>query len=221
MGKLINLITNTHENNKRNYFDRMFNNKVRSMKIARKFDKNFWDGKRRYGYGGYKYVRNYWKPLAKKLIKKYNLNNKSSILDIGCGKAFLLYEISLLLPNIKIRGFDVSSYAIKNAKEELKKKLFKYDAKKKLPFKNKEFDLVISINTLHNLHIYDLKNALREMERVGRKKYLVIEGYRNIEELFNLQCWALTANAFFSNQEWEWIFKNFKYSGDYEIIYFK
>ena len=221
MGKLINLITNTHEKNKRNYFDRMFNNKVRSMKIARKFDKNFWDGKRRYGYGGYKYVRNYWKPLAKKLIKKYRLNNKSSILDIGCGKAFLLYEILLLLPNIKIRGFDVSSYAIKNAKKELKKKLFKYDVKKKLPFKNKEFDLVISINTLHNLHIYDLKNALREMERIGRKKFLVVEGYRNIKELFNLQCWALTANAFFSNLEWKWIFKNFKYSGDYEIIYFK
>jgi ubiquinone/menaquinone biosynthesis C-methylase UbiE len=221
MGKLINLITNTHENNKRNYFDRMFNSKVRSMKIARKFDKHFWDGKRRYGYGGYKYVRNYWKPLAKKLIKEYKLNNKSSILDIGCGKAFLLYEILLLLPNIKIRGFDVSSYAIQNAKKELKKKLFKYDVKKKLPFKNKEFDLVISINTFHNLHIYDLKNALREMERVGRKKYLVIEGYRNIKELFNLQCWALTANAFFSNQEWKWIFKNFKYSGDYEIIYFK
>ena len=69
MGKLINLITNTHENNKRNYFDRMFNSKVRSMKIARKFDKHFWDGKRRYGYGGYKYVRNYWKARACKWIR--------------------------------------------------------------------------------------------------------------------------------------------------------
>jgi ubiquinone/menaquinone biosynthesis C-methylase UbiE len=221
MGKLVSLITTTHEKHKRNYFDRMFNSKAKSMEIARKFDKNFWDGKRRYGYGGYKYVKNYWKPLAKKLIKKYKLNNKSSILDIGCGKAFLLYEISLLLPNIKVYGFDVSLYAIKNAKKELKPFLFRHDAKNKLPFKNNQFDLVISINTLHNLHIYDLKNALKEMERVGKEKYLVIEGYKNIIELFNLQCWALTANAFFSKLEWVWILKNFKYTGDYEIIYFK
>ena len=211
MGKLLNFITSTHEKNRRNYLDRMINNKVKSMKIARKFDKNFWDGHRRYGYGGYNYIKNYWKPLAKKLIKKYNLSNKSSILDIGCGKGFLLYEIMLILPNIKISGFDISSYAITNAKKELKKNLFKYDVKQKLPFKNNEFDLVISINTLHNLHIFELKKALNEMQRVGKKKYLVIEGYRNIDELFNLQCWALTANAFFSAKEWKWLLKNFGY----------
>lgn len=221
MSKLLNLITSTHEKNKRNYFGRMLNNKLHSMKIARKFDKNFWDGKRQYGYGGYNYIKDYWKPLAKKLIKKYKLNNKSSILDIGCGKGFLLYEILLLLPKIKIYGFDVSSYAVKNSKIEIKKKIFKYDIRKKLPYKLNQFDLVISINTLHNLHIYDLKRALSEIERVGRKKYVVVEGYRNVEELFNLQCWALTANCFYSNKEWAWIFKKFNYTGDYEIIYFK
>ena len=221
MGKLLNFITSTHEKNKRNYLDRMINNKIKSMKIARKFDKSFWDGNRRYGYGGYRYIKNYWKPLAKKLIKKYSLTNKSLILDIGCGKGFLLYEILLILPKIKIYGFDVSSYAIKNAKKELKKNLIKHDAKKKFPYKNKKFDLVISINTLHNLQIFELKKALSEMERVGKKKYLVVEGYRNVEELFNLQCWALTANAFFSLEEWKWIFKKFKYSGDFEIMYFK
>jgi ubiquinone/menaquinone biosynthesis C-methylase UbiE len=221
MNKLLNFITTTHESNKRNYLDRMFNDKIGSMKKARKFDKNYWDGKRRFGYGGYHYVKDYWKPLAKKLIKHYKLTNKSSILDIGCGKAYLLYEILLLLPKIKIVGFDISSHAIKNAKKEIKKKIFRYDARKKLPFKKEYFDLVISINTLHNFHLNDLYNALKEMERVGKKKYLVIEGYRNVKELFNLQCWALTANAFFTNKEWKWIFKNFGYKGDFEIIYFK
>ena len=221
MGKLVKFITKTHEKHKRNYFERMFNKKIHSMKIARRFEKDFWDGDRKYGYGGYKYIRGYWKPLAKKLIKNYNLKNSSSILDLGCGKGFLLYEIFLLLPKIKIVGLDISKYGIKNSKKEIKKYLSVFDIKKKLPFKNNNFDLVISINTFHNLHIYDLTNAITEMNRVGKKKYLVVESFRNIKELFNLQCWALTANAFFSKSEWTWLLKKNNYSGDYEFIYFK
>ena len=100
------------------------------------------------------------------------------------------------------------------------KNLRVFDARKKLPFKDKEFDLVISINTLHNFKIHDLKTSLSECERVGKKKYLVVEGYRNENELFNLQCWALTCESFFSEDEWKWIFDQFGYTGDYEFIYF-
>ena len=141
-------------------------------------------------------------------------------MDVGCGKGFLLYEISKILPGIKLSGFDVSRYAIENSKKEIKDNLFVHKAENTYPFSDKEFDLVISINTLHNLQIHHLEKALNELERVGKQKYTVVEGYRNEEELFNLQCWALTAEAFFSRDEWEWIFNRFKYTGDYEFIYF-
>lgn len=220
MSNLLNFITTYHKSTKRDFFGRMKDEKVKCMKIAKKFDKDFWDGERRYGYGGFKYIEGLLEPLANSLVKYYNLKSNSKVLDVGCGKGFLLYEISKILPGIKISGFDISKYAIKNSKKEIKDNLFVHKAENKYPFQDKEFDLVISINTLHNLQIYDLEKALNELERVGKKKYTVVEGYRNEEELFNLQCWALTAQAFFSKEEWEWIFSRFKYTGDYEFIYF-
>ena len=91
------------------------------MQIASKYGFEYWDGNRKYGYGGYRYIPGRWKDVAKKLIKIYSLNNNSKILDVGCGKAFLLYEIKLILPKIKICGFDISSYAISKAKDSIKK----------------------------------------------------------------------------------------------------
>tara|TARA_B100002003_G_C14001183_1_gene483316 strand:+ start:224 stop:886 length:663 start_codon:yes stop_codon:yes gene_type:complete len=220
MNKELNFITSYHKSTKRNYFERMANKKIDCMKIARKFDKDFWDGERKYGYGGYKYIPGLLEPLAKSLISYYKLKESSKILDVGCGKGFLLFEIKKIIPNIKVFGFDISKYSIKNAKEEIKKNLFVHRAEKVYPFDNKNFDLVLSINTLHNLKIYDLEMSLSEIERVGKKKYIVVESYRNEEELFNLQCWALTAESFFSKEEWKWLFKKFDYTGDYELIYF-
>lgn len=198
----------------------MMGNKVECMGVARKYDKDFWDGKRRYGYGGYRYDGR-WEPVAKDLIKIYSLRDDAKILDVGCGKGYLLYEFKKFLPKSHIVGFDISSYAIENAQEEIKENLFVYNAQDPYLFKNKEFDLVISLVTLHNLHIYELKSALKEIERVGKDKYITIESYRNEEELFNLQCWALTCESFFKPQEWVWLFNEFGYTGDYEFIYFK
>jgi len=189
------------------------------MKKARKFDFNFWDGDRRYGYGGYKYDGR-WKIIAEKLIAEYNLTNDSKILDVGCGKGFLLYEIKLLLPSAHIKGFDVSKYGIENAKEEIREHLFIHKAQDKFPFADTEYDLVISLSTLHNLRIGELKVSLQECQRVAKNGYIVVEAYRNEGELFNLQCWALTCESFFRPDEWIWLFGEFKYSGDYEFIYF-
>lgn len=220
MGKLLNLINPLHKKTTRNYIGRMQDEKVACMKIAKKYGKDYWDGDRRYGYGGYKYDGR-WSEVAKNLVDTYRLPVDAKILDVGCGKAYLLYELKKLLPDATITGFDISEHGINDAKSEIKKNLFIHRAQDSYPFKDKEFDLVISITTLHNLKIQDLKNALNEIERVGKNKYVAVESYRNEEELFNLQCWALTCEAFFSPDEWTWLYNYFGYTGDYEFIYFE
>ena len=220
MGKLLNIVNKLHKKTKRDYISRMVDNKIECMKKAKEYGKDFWDGERRYGYGGYKYDGR-WKSVAEDLIEEYNLKDGCKILDVGCGKGFLLYEFKKLLPNAKVVGFDISKYALQNAKDEIKENLFKHSAQDIYPFGDNEFDLVISLTTLHNLKVYDLKRALQEIERVGKNKYIVVEGYREEAELFNLQCWALTCESFFRPDEWIWLFKEFGYSGDYEFIYFE
>lgn len=221
MGKLVNYITSLHTSTKRNYIDRMNDDKVKCMITAKKYSKEYWDGDRRYGYGGYNYIPGRWKKVAESLIKNYKLSNDSSILDVGCGKAFLLFELKTLLPDLKICGLDSSKYAIENSKKEIKNYLIVHNAKDKYPFEDNKFDLVISLNTLHNLKIFELKNALEEIERVGKNSFICLESYRNELELFNLECWALTCQSFYSPDEWIWIYNHFGYCGDYEFIYFE
>lgn len=221
MKKQLNIFTKMHRSTNRDYLGRMFNNKVKSMIKAKKFEFDYWDGHRNHGYGGYKYIPGKWTPVAKKLIKQYKLNARSKILDVGCGKGFLLYEIKKLIPKIKISGFDISRHGIKNSKKEIKKYLYYHDARKKFPIKSKYFDLVFSFNTLHNFRLPSLIFSLKEIERVSKNSFLLVEGYRNEKELFNLQCWALTAESFFTDKEWRYIFKQANYKGDYEFIYFQ
>jgi len=221
MGKLRNIVTPLHESTNRDYLARMIDDKVHCMNIAKKYGEDYWDGDRRYGYGGYKYMPGRWKPVAEELIKIYNLKSGSKVLDIGCGKGYLLYEIKLIIPDLDITGVDSSDYGLENAKEEMKPFIYKHKAEVKLPYEDKEFDLVISLGTFHNLRLPELKIALSEMERVGKKGYIMLESYRNEEELFNLQCWALTAESFFDEDEWVWLYNNFGYTGDYEFIYFE
>ena len=216
-----NFVTSLHNSTKRNYLERMINDKVSCMNIAKEYGKDYWDGDRKFGYGGYHFIPGRWRSLAKDLISNFSLTDASSILDIGCGKGYLLEELKILIPNLTIQGIDISSYSINNSHPNIKPFLSIQDARKSLPFKNNEFDLVISLGTFHNFALYDLVTALTEMERIGIKKYLMVESYRNTQELFNLQCWALTAQTFFKQEEWIWLFDKFKYSGDYEFIFFE
>ncbi len=221
MGKELNIVTPLHKATARKYLDRMIDDKVNCMMKAKEYEYDYWDGDRRYGYGGYKFIEGRWKPVAEALIQNYNLSNQSSILDIGCGKAFLLYEIKKILPDIKISGFDISNHGINSAKDIIKSDLFIHRAQERYPFEDKQFDLAISLGCFHNLKIFELNIALKEMERVAKNGYLMLESYRSEQELFNLQCWALTCESFFEKEEWIWIYNNFGYSGDYEFIYFE
>tara|TARA_B100000965_G_C19566970_1_gene747276 strand:- start:567 stop:1622 length:1056 start_codon:yes stop_codon:yes gene_type:complete len=221
LGKNLKLVSIKHDKNKRNYLERMMDNKIYCMKVAKQYGKKYWDGDRKFGYGGYRYIEGYHEDLAKKLIKLYSLNNNSKILDLGCGKGYLLYEIKKILKNITIVGLDISRYAIKNSKKEIKKYISYSDLNKKLKFKDKSFDLVISIMTLHNLKIKSLASCLNEIQRIGVSKFICVESYRNEIEQFNLQCWALTAETIIDINAWKWLFKSSGYTGDYEFIYFK
>ena len=221
MGNLVNYVTSLHQATSRKYIDRMVDDKINCMLKAKEYEGDYWDGDRRYGYGGYKYLPGRWKPVAELLINNYNLDNNSSILDVGCGKAFLLYEMKLLLPGLKISGFDISKHGLENSKGEIKKDLFIHKAQDIYPFEDKQFDLVMSLGCLHNLRIFELEVALKEIERVGKQGYIMLESYRNEKELFNLQCWALTCESFFDHKEWIWIYNHFGYTGDYEFIYFE
>ena len=221
MGKLVNYVTSIHKSTSRNYIDRMLDDKVHCMEEAKKYDTNYWDGDRRYGYGGYKYLPGRWKPVAESLIENYGLTNVSSVLDVGCGKGYLLYEMKLLLPDLKIEGFDISNHALSHAKEEIRNSLFIHSAQDIYPYEDNKFDLVISLGCIHNLKIFELETALKEIERVGKKGYIMKESYRNELEQFNLQCWALTCESFFDDKEWPWLYNHFGYKGDYEFIYFE
>jgi len=221
MGSEINLVTPLHMSTKRDYLARMNDNKVEAMLVAKKYGAEYWDGDRRYGYGGYKYLPGRWKPVAEKLIERYSLGKDKKILDVGCGKGFLLYEMQLLEPELQIYGIDVSGYGLRSMHPELRGDFRLGKAQDPLPFSDNEFDLVISLGTFHNLHIYELETAIQEVERVGKSGYIMVESFRNELEMFNLECWALTAESILDVDEWIWVYKKFGYTGDYEFIFFE
>jgi ubiquinone/menaquinone biosynthesis C-methylase UbiE len=190
------------------------------MQVASEYGPEYWDGDRRFGYGGYRYDGRQ-RAVAEGLISAHGLAADARILDVGCGTGFLLYEFTQLLPQVAVVGIDRSAYALEHAKEEVRSHLFQHAAEKPLPFADKEFDLVVSITTLHNLPIRHLGTALQEIQRVGRRGYVVVESYRNCRELFNLECWALTCQSFFGMEDWLWLFGHFGYQGDYEFIFFE
>ena len=151
----------------------------------------------KFGYGGYKYIPGRWRPVAKNLIKTYKLRKGSKILDVGCGKGFLLKELLNLEPGLKIFAFDISQYALNNFADNTNIKKFHHRAEKKFPFKNNFFDLVISLATLHNLEIFDLKKSIEEIERVGKKNILWLKVIKMTKSYSTYSVEALTCNSFF------------------------
>lgn len=217
----IDFISSVHKKTKRNYLERVTEYpKAKAANIAKKFDFDYWDGDRKVGYGGF-YYDGRWKSVACALRDHYHLKSGDKVLDVGCGKGYLLYDLMMAVPGIEIYGIDISRYAVTHAKEEVQHFLQEGRAEA-LPFEDKTFDLVISITTLHNLYCFNLEKALKEIERVGKKnKYIVVESYRNEEEKVNLLYWQLTCECFCTPDEWRWWFEKTGYTGDYSFIYFE
>jgi protein-L-isoaspartate(D-aspartate) O-methyltransferase len=213
-----------HKSTKRDYLARVNDPeypKAKAAELSKKWDFDYWDGDRRICYGGYKYIEGRWEKVAKAIADHYGLKPGDKILDVGCGKGFLLYDFTKVVPGLELWGIDISEYAIAHAKEEIKDRLQVGNATA-LPYPDHFFDLVISINALHTLHNYDLEKALKEIERVGKKnKYICVESYRNESEKANLLYWQVTCEAFCTPEEWEWWFKHTGYSGDHSLIYFE
>jgi ubiquinone/menaquinone biosynthesis C-methylase UbiE len=219
----IDFMSVVHKATKRDYLARVNDPdypKAKAAELAKKFAYDYWDGDRRINYGGYRYMEGRWEKVAKAMAEHYGLKAGDKILDVGCGKGFLLFDFTKVVPGIEVHGLDISQYAIANAKEEIKPRL-RVGSATQLPWPDRHFDLVYSLNTLHNLHCYDLEPALREMERVGKKKYLCVESYRNETEKANLLYWQVTCEAFNTPKEWEWWFQLTGYSGDHSFIYFE
>jgi SAM-dependent methyltransferase len=221
MGEMVNIVTPLHQVTKREYLARMMDDKAHCMEVAQQYGPDYWDGDRRYGYGGYRFIPGRWQPVAQALIDRYHLSESSSVLDVGCGKGFLLYELKMLLPGLTVAGFDASSHGIEGARPEVRESLFIHRAQDGYPYPDAAFDLVVSLGCLHNLRLSELQIAIPEIQRVGRSGYLMLESYRDNRELCNLQCWALTAQSFFEVDEWCWLYRELGYTGDYEFIFFE
>lgn len=214
MGKEINLMVN-YPKTKRNVEERSSEKTEEDRRIARLFGKEYFDGDRKYGYGGYSYHPRFWQPVVPTFQEYYKVTPQSKILDVGCGKGFMLYDFMQLIPGITVAGVDISEYAIENAKEEVKPFLKVADARD-LPFEDKSFDLVISITTVHNLDREGCKRALQEIERVSRKdKFITVDAYRNEEEKKRMDKWNLTALTYMHIDEWKKFFDEVGYTGDY------
>lgn len=217
----VDFLSSVHRATQRDYLGRVNEfPKAEAARIARRFDHDYWDGDRRVGYGGYRYDGR-WRAVADAMRDHYRLRPGQRVLDVGCGKAFLAHDLAASVPGLEVYGIDISAYGLQHAMAEARPRLAMAQAQA-LPFADKSFDFVLSINTLHNLRCYDLDSALREIERVGRgAKYLCVESYRSEEEKVNLLYWQLTCESFYSPEEWQWWFERCGYGGDHSFIFFE
>ena len=214
MGVEINLLKN-YPRTKRDPKARGAEKTEADRAIARQFGKEFFDGERKYGYGGFYYNPKFWEPVIPDFIEHFSLTKDSSVLDVGCGKGFMLHDLTEAIPGINVEGIDISSYAIDNSIEKLTPYMQVADARN-LPFLDNSFDVVISINTLHNLVKEDFKIAINEIERVSRgKSFITVDAYNNEDERIAMEAWNLTALTFMHVNEWIDFFKEIGYTGDY------
>lgn len=200
---------------KRNIEERGKKKTLKDRNIAKKFGKDFFDGKRDHGYGGFSYHPRFWSKVVLDFKKHWKLNKNSKILDVGCAKGFMLNDFKEAIPGITVAGVDVSRYAVNNSHPKIKKYLRVSNAKK-LPFLDNSFDAVISINTIHNLNKKECAQAIKEISRVSKKhSFITVDAYKSKKEKKRMYNWNLTAKTIMSVRDWKKFFKLQNYSGEY------
>ena len=214
MGNEVDLLKN-YPKTKRDTSERANIKTEKDRQIARNFGKEFFDGERKHGYGGFNYNPKFWQPVIPTFVDHWKLNSKSSVLDVGCAKGFMLYDIKKLIPDIKVSGIDISNYAINCADKKISKFLQVGNAKN-LPYDDNSFDVVISINTIHNLDKEECGMALREISRVSKvNSFVTVDAFRTEEEKKRMFEWNLTAKTILSVEGWKKFFRENNYTGDY------
>jgi SAM-dependent methyltransferase len=183
--------------------------------VARRFAWEYFDGERRHGYGGFSYHPRFWSEVVKDLAAHYRLGSASTLLDIGCAKGFMLRDLLELLPGLDVVGLDVSEYALQHCDPVVRGRLVQGDARC-LPFAGASFDVVTAVNSLHNLPIDGVRDALREIERVGRgRSFVMVDGWRTEDQRTKLEAWVLTAETMLHADDWVALFREVGYTGDY------
>lgn len=214
MGQEIDLLVN-YPRTVRNVKERGAEKTDADREVARRFGREFFDGDRRHGYGGFNYQPRFWQPVVPTLQQHFALEPGSSLLDVGCAKGFMLHDLAEAIPGLRVAGIDVSAYAIENCMPDMAPVLQVGDVRR-LPFDDNAFDVVISINTIHNLDRKECAQALREIQRVSRRgAFVTVDAYRNDEEREAMFAWNLTAKTIMSVEEWKRFFDEAGYTGDY------
>jgi SAM-dependent methyltransferase len=213
LGQEIDLMRN-YPRTKRDTKQRGAEKTNKDRELARKFEKDFFDGDRRNGYGGFHYNSRFWQPVVPDFQDFYKLDGESKVLDIGCAKGFMMHDFSEIIPGIEVQGIDISNYAIENCMTSVKGQVQVADARE-LPFEDNLFDLAISVTTIHNFDREGCIKALQEIERVSKNAFITVDAYRNDLEKEAMLAWNLTAKTILHVDEWRQLFEEAGYSSDY------
>jgi len=183
--------------------------------LSKQFGRDYFDGDRRHGYGGYAYYPRFWQPTVRRFRDHYQLAEDARILDVGCAKGFMLRDFQELLPKATIAGIDCSDYAIQHA-DEVVKPFVRIGNATALPYPDRAFDLVVSINTIHNLPLDACKQSLREIQRVTRAHaFVTVDAWRTEHERELQRQWILTAETYMHVDDWKRLFAEVGFTGDY------
>ena len=198
---------------KRSTINRSVNRTIKNKYLAWKLDKDYYDGDRNNGYGGFSYDGR-WLKLLPRIIKKYKLDNSSKILDLGCKKGFIMKDLKILLPKAKIYGIEDHMYPIKKAEKEIKSKIL-YSNYYDIPFQNNYFDFIIGFSSIYKYNFFDVVKTIKEINRVSKKSFFTVASYSNKEEKEIFDKWTLLGTTVLSKKEWIKLFKILNYKGDY------
>ena len=198
---------------KKSKVNRVVTRKLKNKLIAWELSKEYYDGDRNNGYGGFSYDGR-WLSLLPKFIKRYNLNNNSKILDLGCKKGFIMKDLKILLPKAKVYGIEDHLYPIKNAEKEIKKDII-FNNYYQIPFKKNYFDLVIGFSSIYKYNFIDVVKTIKEINRVSRNSFFTVASYSNNREKELFDKWTLLGTTILSKKDWNKLFNILGYKGDY------